>query len=360
VSATRATAARPGRPARDTGSGTLVPRLSLAPVLATRARLRLRIAEVVQERPRVHAGALDAALGWLGLAHETTGGAGVSGGFSLLSGWEPASDEAAAAAVQALLCAAAGGARDALPRACRLGDLSIEAGRRDAALLRAWLELHEATGDRGYLDAAARAADDAVRSGGGTPDADVSASLLRLGRLLDDESFVSTARGRLEATLSMQGENAWLGRAPAPRSSREIAQTLGGLVTAYEESGDERLLEATLRACETLIRKLEVNRRLAGAYDAAWKPVGDECLAGTAQLGALWFRVYELTGDPRFLNAGLKAVDHAASRQARLRWPPVHGALPGADPIDVRRGFPTVATAALVVALVRRSSALPE
>ena len=51
------------------------------------------------------------------------------------------------------------------------------------------------------------------------------------------------------------------------------------------------------------------------------------------QLGGVWLRLYQLTGDARFLNAGLKAVDQAAAHQERLPSPDTRGALPGSFPI---------------------------
>jgi hypothetical protein len=59
----------------------------------------------------------------------------------------------------------------------------------------------------------------------------------------------------------------------------------------------------------------------------------------------VWFRLNQVTGDARFLNAGLKALDEAGCRQARL--PEADGALPGSFPIYGRYAplqFPNWAT----------------
>jgi hypothetical protein len=47
----------------------------------------------------------------------------------------------------------------------------------------------------------------------------------------------------------------------------------------------------------------------------------------------VWLRLFQLTDDPRWLNAGLKAVEQAAARQERRAWPQIGGALAGSFPI---------------------------
>ena len=52
---------------------------------------------------------------------------------------------------------------------------------------------------------------------------------------------------------------------------------------------------------------------LVAGYDAQWRPAARHaCLTGTVQLGGVWLRLWQTTGDPRWLNAGLKAVEQAA------------------------------------------------
>ena len=56
--------------------------------------------------------------------------------------------------------------------------------------------------------------------------------------------------------------------------------------------------------------RFELRRRLAGTYDRGWR--GDytfTCLTGCAQMSLVWGRLFELTGDARYLNGVLKLND---------------------------------------------------
>jgi hypothetical protein len=51
------------------------------------------------------------------------------------------------------------------------------------------------------------------------------------------------------------------------------------------------------------------------------------------QLGGVWLRLFQVGGDSRYLNAGLKAVEQTAARQERTRWRAINGALAGSFPV---------------------------
>ena len=49
---------------------------------------------------------------------------------------------------------------------------------------------------------------------------------------------------------------------------------------------------------------------LPASFDANWGAAARySCLPGTAQLGAVWLRLFQETGERRWLHAGLKAVE---------------------------------------------------
>ena len=71
----------------------------------------------------------------------------------------------------------------------------------------------------------------------------------------------------------------------------------------------------------------------------------------------MWLRLYELTGDARYRDAGLQAVERAAGRQVRSSWAAIDGALAGSYPIYGRYAplqFPNWATKFLVDSLLLR------
>jgi hypothetical protein len=93
-------------------------------------------------------------------------------------------------------------------------------------------------------------------------------------------------------------------------------------------------------------------------FDAGWTPTARyECLTGIAQLGGVWLRLHELTGEAGFRDAGLRAIERAAARQARSGRPAIDGALPGSYPVYGRYAplqFPNWATKFLVDSLLLR------
>ena len=120
-----------------------------------------------------------------------------------------------------------------------------------------------------------------------------------------------------------------------PAFTHTIAYTLQGLVESA------RLLDrwepygrAAAESGERLLRRFEVGKRLAGAYDEAWTGrFWYACLTGHCQIASTWLALHRLAGDPRFLNAAIKAFRFVAERQASgLVAPQARGAIAGSSP----------------------------
>lgn len=158
----------------------------------------------------------------------------------------------------------------------------------------------------------------ARRGGDGVLDGIVRA----LDAILEDR----TARGTFRHWAFVPGK---------PAFTHTIAYTLQGLVESA------RLLDrwepygrVAGESSEKLLRKFEVAKRLAGAYDDAWAGrFWYACLTGHCQLASTWLALYRQLGDPRFLSAAIKAVGFVAERQARgLVSRQVRGAIAGSSP----------------------------
>jgi hypothetical protein len=146
-------------------------------------------------------------------------------------------------------------------------------------------------------------------------------------------------------------------------STHALAYTLRGLLESFAITGERHWLTAAERSSEILIRKLAVQDVLAAEYDDEWRPVGTySCLTGTVQLGGVWLRLYQLTGDARWLNAGLQAVEQTARHQINGPWPAIRGALPGSFPLWGRYAplqFPNWAAKFLADGLMLYDDLLP-
>ena len=66
-------------------------------------------------------------------------------------------------------------------------------------------------------------------------------------------------------------------------------------------------IQAAAKPAWVLLRKFETHKRLLGTYEPDFKG-GPEftCLTGNAQMSCVWLRLFEVTGDLRYLNAALK------------------------------------------------------
>lgn len=164
--------------------------------------------------------------------------------------------------------------------------------------------------------------------------------LLEYWRLSADPRVRDCADRGLQAIVSDRQPNGsfsgWGFRPERPAFTHTIGYTLQGLVESARITGDwEPVGESAVKACEILLRQIELKHRLAGTYDLQWK--GDyrfKCLTGNCQIAHTLMRVGESLDDPRFLNASLKIIGDAGHHQRLAGWPrDVHGAIPGSAPL---------------------------
>lgn len=346
--------------------------------------------------------AIDKAVDYLLRTHDATGRNGCSRGYSLIGGWAPAFPETTGYIIGTLLAYQARSERGGLlERAREMGDWEIEVQGGDGGIMEGmitqvpknsiafntgmvmhgWLDLHEATGDQRYLAAAERGGAFLVRhqspdgawrgehSYAGIPHtyhSRVSWALLRLWEATGDDSFRRTAIRNLDWVLSMQQPNGWFeqcifrpGQLP---NTHAIAYTLRGLLEASQIAGDDRYLTAAQLTSDNLIPEYRALQWLPGRFDRTWRArAWYECLTGTVQLGGVWLRLFEIAGNPTYLEAGTAAVDRAAGRQIQSSRIPISGALAGSFPVYGRYAwlkFPNWATKFLADSLMIRDRCL--
>ncbi len=347
-------------------------------------------------------GALARAIRWLCRSHEVTGRHGSSKGFSLLHGWLPAYPETTGYVIGTLLQYAAreGNRPDLIKHAQLMGEWETRMQQPDGGVmlghaetqprrsvvfntgmvLHGWVDLIESgiSDERAPGERAVAFLIKNLRSDGTwrpeveyndiphTYNSRVSWGMLRWAALTGDDEVRSAARRQLDWVLSRRRANGWFddcvfkpGTAP---STHAIAYTLRGLLEGHAMLDDPRYLDAVVGTSEVMIKKLEVLGRLPANWASNWSPtVCYECVTGNAQLGGVWLRLFQITGDARYLNAGLKAVDLALARQVRSRSVDLDGALPGSFPLWGRYAplqYPNWAAKFLADAMMIREDAL--
>jgi len=194
----------------------------------------------------------------------------------------------------------------------------------------------------------------------------VAWAMLRWAGATADDGARHAAERHLEWVLGRQRPNGWFDdcvfKPGTEPSTHGLAYTLRGLLESHALTGESRYLDAVLCTSEVLIRKLEVLGYLPANFDEDWRPAARHaCLTGTVQLGGVWLRLFQIGGDDRYLNAGLKAIDLAAGRQERGPWRATRGALAGSFPVWGRYAplqYPNWAAKFLADALMLRDDCL--
>jgi Prenyltransferase and squalene oxidase repeat len=113
-----------------------------------------------------------------------------------------------------------------------------------------------------------------------------------------------------------------------------IAYVLQGVLECAILRGRSDAIEAVAKSAWVLLRKFETNKYLPGAYEPDFKN-GQRftCLTGNAQMSCVWLRLFEATGDLRYLNAALKMNEMLKSLIPARGRRGISGGVSGSYPI---------------------------
>ncbi len=325
---------------------------------------------------------LDATMKWLCRAHDSAGGRGVSGGYSLIDGWLPPYPETTGYIIPTFYdYAQVAGLEEFKERARRMADWEIEVqlptGAVQAGLYKGkdserqpavfntgqvilgWCRAFAETGDQSYLEAARRAGDWLLKvqaADGSWPlsgqetettvhayDVRTGWSLLELYQSTGEGAYANAARRNLQWTLAQREANGWFNHNAFFVSgdkwtlplTHTIAYVMEGLLESWRITNEELYFRAVHQTAERLLRIFELRRFMSGEFDSAWKSAAAySCLTGDAQIAGVWLRLYQATRDTRFLNAALKLNDYVKSTQSlRAAHGGVRAGVKGSQPI---------------------------
>jgi len=98
--------------------------------------------------------------------------------------------------------------------------------------------------------------------------------------------------------INLQGHPAYL---------HFIAYVIQGILECGILRRRDDAIQAAAKSAWVLLRKFETYKRLLGTYQPDFKGGHRfSCLTGNAQMSCVWLRLFEVTGDLRYLNAALK------------------------------------------------------
>lgn len=326
---------------------------------------------------------LDEAIAWLTRAQDATGTGGIARGYSLTwtryfgsRGWQPAYPETTGYIIPTLFEAAGHTGRpDLAERAMRAArwesDIQLPEGGVQGGVVGqpvspaifntgqvvfGWLAARLQGNDARSAESARRAGRylaanvdatgrwlrpnsayaDAVSS---LYNARTAWALAEAGQALDEPSFVDAAARNLRWVRGQQHANGWLPRCCLSDPARPLVHTLAYAIRGLLEGGralaDATLLAGATRAAEALAAAVRSDGWLAGRFDDQWRPAADYvCLTGSAQMANNWMRLYDVTGEQRWLEPVPRVIGFLKRTQNRaIAEPGLRGGIRGSYPI---------------------------
>jgi uncharacterized protein YyaL (SSP411 family) len=164
-------------------------------------------------------------------------------------------------------------------------------------------------------------------------------ALLATGLLAGEVRLVEAARRNLDWALTQQTASGWFAtNAFVPRRApftHTIAYAARGFLESGVLLGEDRYVDAALKAGRSLAAAQRNDGWLAGTYQDGWVPDARySCLTGVAQMSLTWTRLVQVTGDETLRKNARAALEYLKTTQ-RLNDedPAIRGGIAGSAPI---------------------------
>jgi hypothetical protein len=165
----------------------------------------------------------------------------------------------------------------------------------------------------------------------------VSWALAELSEHTANRRYARAADKNLDWVLPHFQSNGWINGINLrghPNYLHFIAYVLQGVLECAILRRHSDAIEAVERSAWVMLRKFETNKFLAGAYERDFKNgCRFACLTGNAQMSCVWLRLFELTGDLRYLNTALKMNELLKQLISASGAPGIAGGVSGSYPV---------------------------
>lgn len=120
-----------------------------------------------------------------------------------------------------------------------------------------------------------------------------------------------------------------------PPLTHNIAYTIRGLLECGVQMGNQVWIGSAKLAAEAVYQDWKSSGRLPAGYWSGWRRgPGFRCVTGDAQFGGIWFRLWQVTREKKWLDAAAGIAEQVANIQSiRHPIPGARGGVPGAWPI---------------------------
>ncbi|MBF0445725.1 MAG: hypothetical protein HQL68_09045 [Magnetococcales bacterium] len=187
-------------------------------------------------------------------------------------------------------------------------------------------------------------------------------ALYKIGELTGDKKYINAALKNAQAAMEQQQENGWFANNDLTKENYPLTHTIGytlqGLLEVGVLAGRQDMIQAVIRGINPIITNINPKGFLAARFFSNWQPASlSSCLTGSAQIAIVAFRLYEITGDKSYQEAGNRLLNYLkALQQTHNPDPNITGALAGSFPIllgsYMRAGYPNWATKYLLDGLL--------
>ena len=166
----------------------------------------------------------------------------------------------------------------------------------------------------------------------------VAWALLELNKILPQKKYFNAANRNITWTLTQQQDNGWFKHNTFEKTTPVYTHALGYVTRGILEAGillnNRELIFAAQKTADRLLSLQRKNGALPATFDSRWNPTASSvCLTGSAQVGIVWLRLYQITKDLKYLKAAKLGNSFLIKTQERIPLRSFEGAIKGSHPI---------------------------
>lgn len=180
-----------------------------------------------------------------------------------------------------------------------------------------------------------------------TYDSRVALSLLKIYKITKKKRYLVAATKNLDWVLSQQNSNGFFQKCslpyPNPKNpyTHTITYVLEGLLESGSITGNKSYINSSIKAGSIICDYYLEHSYLPGTFDDKWESNDNySCLTGDAQLAGLWFDIYAINKQKKYLTAAKRMNQYLMSTQKLVSCDQnLIGAVGGSWPIygDLRK-----------------------
>ena len=166
----------------------------------------------------------------------------------------------------------------------------------------------------------------------------VAWALLELNEILPKKKYSNAAKRNLAWTLAQQQGNGWFNYNRFEKDTPVFTHALGYVTRGILETGlllnNPEFISAAQKTADKLLSLQRQDGALPGSFDPEWNPTTSSvCLTGSAQVGIVWLRFYQITSDSKYLRAASSGNSFLIKTQEQIPFRFLRGAIKGSHPI---------------------------